>query len=386
MSNLEPLVQFGPWCYRATVGKVWLETQDETSAVLLEPRLQKLLNYFLLHPNQLLSKQQLIADVWPAGEGTDGAVMRAVGALRKTLGDNSQAPTYINTIPKKGYCWLADVKPLTSDRAGRLASRAAGAAGAAGAASAASAECVDVELSVISQHELPRAGRRWSEHKRFLSVAVLSLLVSCGIIAYGLTHLTLSSTYPAYTRIQPVSALNGREQLPTISTYHQMLWFQHQPTGRAQWHWVRQSLDQTSIQHASSHFNAIGVGVLLENHLLFSAEVAGQCGIYRQRMMPVMQPERQIGSCRQWLRDGLVLHQGHLYWLDSIDEGSHFQLWQSPVQRDSEPLQAQPIFETPLSALQIHRLLFFQESLYILAQVSFFQTDLIRVHPESGKW
>ena len=371
MSNLEPLVQFGPWCYRAAVGKVWLETQDETSAVLLEPRLQKLLNYFLLHPNQLLSKQQLITDVWPAGEGTDGAVMRAVGALRKALGDNSQAPTYIKTIPKKGYCWLAEVKPLTSDQASRFVSHA---------------EHSDEKLPVSHQHEQAGSKQRRPEHKRFLSVAVLSLLLSCGIIAYGLTHLTLSSAYPVYTRIQPVSALNGREQLPTVSTDHQMLWFQHQPTNQTQWHWVRQSLDQTTIQHASSYFDAIGIGVLLENHLLFSAEVAGHCGLYRQRMMPVMQPERQIGSCRQWLRHGLALQQGVLYWLDRMDDSVHFQLWQSSVHRDSEQLQPKPLLETPLSALQIHRLLFFQEYLYILAQVSFFQTDLIRVHPDSGQW
>ncbi|MDP4536230.1 winged helix-turn-helix domain-containing protein [Alkalimonas collagenimarina] len=366
MSNLEPLVQFGPWCYRATVGKVWLAAKDETSAVLLEPRLQKLLNYFLLHPNQLLSKNQLIADVWPAGEGTDGAVMRAVGALRKILGDNTQAPSFINTIPKKGYCWLATVTPLTSDQAG-----------------------LTVALDDASAPREPEAQgfrQEWLQHKRFLSLAVLSLVLSCGIIAYGLTHLTLSSVQPTYTRIQPVSALNGREQSPLVSDYHQMLWYQHQPAGQQQWHWVRQSLDQVSVQHATSYFSAMGSGVMVDNHMLFSAEQAGHCGIYLQRMIPVMQAERQIGSCRLWLRNGLAWHQSQLYWLDRTDKHGYFQLWQSPVQFDSEQLRAEPVLETPLRALQIFRVLVWQEHLYVLAQVSFFQTDLIRIRLDSNKW
>lgn len=366
MSNLEPLVQFGPWYYRATVGKVWLATEDESFGVMLEPRLQKLLNYFLLHPHQLLSKDQLIADVWPAGEGTDGAVMRAIGALRKTLGDSSQAPTFINTIPKKGYYWLADVTPLTSGQA---------------------LSVKDVDTSIHRIHEPKHHGSfyEWSKPKRFFSLAVLSLVLSCGIIAYGLTYLTLSTTQPVYTRIQPISALNGREQLPWFSQQHSILWYQHQAAEQQQWHWVRQSRDQSSVQHAMSSFNAMSSGIERGHDMVFSAVSSGYCGIYLQRMVPLMQPERQIGSCQQWLRHGMALQQDQLFWFDSED-GYHFHVWRSEVQSDTVQLQAERVLASPLRALQILRLLSWQDRLYALVQVSLFQTDLVRLRSDSEEW
>lgn len=363
MSKLEPLVQFGPWCYRASVGKLWLAVANESTATTLEPRLQKLLNYFLLHSNQLLSKNQLIEDVWPAGEGTDGAVMRAVGALRKLLQDNTQAPVFIATIPKKGYCWLAELVPLTSPKAEVL----------------------------TQQHQLPAkseplepAVTRQSD-RQFILLAVISLLLSCGILAYGLTHLTLGSHQPALTRIEPVSALNGREQLPVWDPTQRSLLYQHQASGQSGWQWVLQSEQQTTPMYAPSLFQALGKPAWLGTAIYFNAISQHDCGLYRQTVTPDFSVPERLASCDKWLRAGLVQFNHQLYWLDQLPgHQAQFQLWRSKSpETDFAP---KPLLTTPIPALNIHRLLVHDQALYLLAQVSFSQTQLIRIQPEDGSW
>ncbi|MEE2001096.1 winged helix-turn-helix domain-containing protein [Alkalimonas sp. MEB108] len=363
MSKLEPLVQFGPWCYRASVGKLWLAVANESTATTLEPRLQKLLNYFLLHSNQLLSKNQLIEDVWPAGEGTDGAVMRAVGALRKLLQDNTQAPVFIATIPKKGYCWLAELVPLTSPKAEVL----------------------------TQQHPLPAKSEPLGQavarqsNRQFILLAVISLLLSCGILAYGLTHLTLGSHQPALTRIEPVSALNGREQLPVWDPTLRSLLYQHQASGQSGWQWVLQSEQQTTAIYAPSMFQALGKPAWLGAAIYFNAVDQQGCGVYQQTVVPVFSTPERLAGCEKWLRAGLVQFNHQLYWLDQLPgQQARFQLWRSKhPETDFVP---EPLLTTPIPALDIHRLLVHDQALYLLAQVSFSQTQLIRIQPEDGSW
>ncbi|SDZ97824.1 winged helix-turn-helix domain-containing protein [Alkalimonas amylolytica] len=365
MSKLEPLVQFGPWCYRASVGKLWLAVGNESTAITLEPRLQKLLNYFLLHPNQLLSKNQLIEDVWPASEGTDGAVMRAVGALRKLLKDNTQAPVFIATIPKKGYCWLAELVPLTSPKA------------------------VDATQkdSTQSTRATPELKTPSQSNRQFILLAVMSLLISCGILAYGLTHLTLGSHQPVLTRIEPVSALNGREQLPVWNPSQRSLLYQHQASGQTDWQWVLQAEQQMSPVYAPMMFKALGKPVWLGTAIYFNAIGQDDCGLYRQTVLPEFSTPERLTHCEQWLRAGLVQLNNQLYWLDKLPgHQSRFQLWRSQSAATEPGFVPEPLLDTPLPALEIHRLLVHDEALYVLAQVSFSQTQLIRIQPENGSW
>ncbi|MEE2023339.1 winged helix-turn-helix domain-containing protein [Alkalimonas mucilaginosa] len=366
MSNLEPLVQFGPWHYRATLGKLWLAAADESEAITLEPRLQKLLNYFLLHPGQLLSKNQLIADVWPAGEGTDAAVMRAVGALRKELADTTQSPQFISTIPKKGYCWLADVEPLTSSRARR------------------SGAGYRLDTIYSNDDRFAEAGR--PRHRNFLLVAVLSLLLSCGIIAYGLTYLTLGAGQTVYTRLEPVSALNGREQLPKWHPQHSFLLYQHQPVDQKNWRWVIQSEQRSSLLYSPYSYNALGKAAWRNDSIFFSAVTDAKCVIYQQQVFPDFGEPDGFMPCERWIRHGLAVVDNVLYWLD-LQPGhqAQFQLWRS---RDTAQARytKEAVLSEPIKALQVHRLVRHQQYLYALVQVSFSQTKLIQIQPDDGSW
>ncbi|GLX78246.1 hypothetical protein tinsulaeT_15860 [Thalassotalea insulae] len=83
----------------------------------LEPMMVELLSYFCQHPDQIVSKDQLIEQVWLGRIVTDNAVSRLVTKLRKVFDDDARQPTFIATFPKKGYKFIAPVGRLTDKKA-----------------------------------------------------------------------------------------------------------------------------------------------------------------------------------------------------------------------------------------------------------------------------
>lgn len=68
-----------------------------------------LLCFLAKHPGQVHSRIDLANKVWPNVVVGDEAINRAIFALRNALGDDAKKPQYIETIPKKGYRFLAEV-------------------------------------------------------------------------------------------------------------------------------------------------------------------------------------------------------------------------------------------------------------------------------------
>lgn len=78
--------------------------------VTLTPKAVTLLEYLMTHPDELISRNRLMDVVW----GWDYAVgTRAIDTriaeLRRVLGDNANAPQYIETVPSQGYRFLGEV-------------------------------------------------------------------------------------------------------------------------------------------------------------------------------------------------------------------------------------------------------------------------------------
>lgn len=57
----------------------------------------------------VVSKQQLIDRVWSTEFVTENALTHAITELRTKLGDDAKNPTYIETIPRRGYRIVAPV-------------------------------------------------------------------------------------------------------------------------------------------------------------------------------------------------------------------------------------------------------------------------------------
>src|SRR2546423_11698480 len=82
-------------------------TSPSGRLVRIEPKAFDLLVYFTEHPEETLSRERLVADVWGGKFITDDAVMVAVYALRQAFDDGSRSPRFIETIRGSGYRWIA---------------------------------------------------------------------------------------------------------------------------------------------------------------------------------------------------------------------------------------------------------------------------------------
>jgi TolB-like protein/DNA-binding winged helix-turn-helix (wHTH) protein/Flp pilus assembly protein TadD len=77
----------------------------------------KLLEILLEHPGEVVTREELRSRVW-ADESFgdfDQAVNIAIAKLRSALGDSAENPRFIETLPKRGYRFIADVSVVDAD-------------------------------------------------------------------------------------------------------------------------------------------------------------------------------------------------------------------------------------------------------------------------------
>ncbi len=76
----------------------------------IESKIMEVLVYLSEHTGDVVSKEQMIQTVWGRASVTDEVLTNAISELRKALGDDAKNPRFIQTIPKKGYRLLAEVR------------------------------------------------------------------------------------------------------------------------------------------------------------------------------------------------------------------------------------------------------------------------------------
>jgi TolB-like protein/DNA-binding winged helix-turn-helix (wHTH) protein/Tfp pilus assembly protein PilF len=76
----------------------------------LEPRQMDVLMYLAGRRGEVVSADALIGEVWKGIVVSDDAVYQCISKLREALGDDSQNPRYIETIPKRGYRLIAPAR------------------------------------------------------------------------------------------------------------------------------------------------------------------------------------------------------------------------------------------------------------------------------------
>jgi transcriptional activator of cad operon len=81
-----------------------------TQRISLESKTAEVLSYFCQHPDRIISRDELIEQVWQGQLVTDNAVTRVIAKLRKDLNDEAKSSRFIVTYPKKGYRFIASVQ------------------------------------------------------------------------------------------------------------------------------------------------------------------------------------------------------------------------------------------------------------------------------------
>jgi TolB-like protein/DNA-binding winged helix-turn-helix (wHTH) protein/Flp pilus assembly protein TadD len=77
----------------------------------------KLLEILLEHPGEVVTREELRSRVWPSESfgDFDQALNIAIGKLRSALGDSAESPRFIETLPKRGYRFIADVSVVDTE-------------------------------------------------------------------------------------------------------------------------------------------------------------------------------------------------------------------------------------------------------------------------------
>lgn len=108
--NLERKVgrqRLGEWEFLAATGE--LRRRGEVRR--LEPRAAKALDLLLAADGELVSQEQLIAEVWGGRSLSENSVAVVIGQLRKALDDDAREARLIETIPKRGYRLRIGIEP-----------------------------------------------------------------------------------------------------------------------------------------------------------------------------------------------------------------------------------------------------------------------------------
>jgi TolB-like protein/DNA-binding winged helix-turn-helix (wHTH) protein/Tfp pilus assembly protein PilF len=101
-------IRFDGWHVDFASGEI---TKDGRTQRLQDQPLQ-ILDELTGHAGEVVSRESLIARLWPKGVVEfDTGLNTAVRKLRSALGDDADTPRYIETLPRKGYRFIAPLAP-----------------------------------------------------------------------------------------------------------------------------------------------------------------------------------------------------------------------------------------------------------------------------------
>jgi eukaryotic-like serine/threonine-protein kinase len=76
----------------------------------LSPKAWEVLNVLIAHRGRVVEKQMLMDEVWPGTFVEENNLAFNISVLRKVLGENAATPKFIETVPKRGYRFIAPVE------------------------------------------------------------------------------------------------------------------------------------------------------------------------------------------------------------------------------------------------------------------------------------
>jgi DNA-binding winged helix-turn-helix (wHTH) protein len=107
-------LRFGPYELDVDAGQL----RRDDRVIRLPPQPFKLLWLLTSRPGRLLSRDEIRAALWTGDTFIDfeQGVNFAIKQVREALGDDSENPLYIQTVPKRGYRFIAPVDGATAPK------------------------------------------------------------------------------------------------------------------------------------------------------------------------------------------------------------------------------------------------------------------------------
>ena len=190
MEPLRPtsVVRFGTYEVSLQSGEV----RKAGLRIRVQQQPMRLLEILLERPGEVVTREELCSRVWPNENfgDFDLALNIAIGKLRSALGDSAENPRFIETLPKRGYRFIADVSIVDGEPRPKRPGSASG--------DLAETEATDkreaVTLVVAPRRQL------WTAPRIMVAVAIALILP---ILAFWLFH----SREPALVGIRSLAVL-----------------------------------------------------------------------------------------------------------------------------------------------------------------------------------
>ena len=103
-----PGLKFGPFELDLRTG----ELSRDGRKLRLQGQPVRVLSILTSRAGQLVSREELRAELWPEDTFVDfdHGLNNSVNRIREALGDSASAPKYIETLPKQGYRFIAEIR------------------------------------------------------------------------------------------------------------------------------------------------------------------------------------------------------------------------------------------------------------------------------------
>ena len=111
-SWLEAGFLLGDWEIRPRHGTLLRRAQPPAEPVRVEPRVMAVLVCLARHAGDVVTRDELVAEVWSGRVVSDEAVSRCISLLRQVFADDSREPRFIRTISRIGYTLLTTPAPV----------------------------------------------------------------------------------------------------------------------------------------------------------------------------------------------------------------------------------------------------------------------------------
>lgn len=168
-------IHFGPF----RIDQQRQEVTRNGSRLKLQGKVYQVLVILLEKPGEVVTRDELRVRLWPADTHVnyDANVNTTVNKLRQALGDSTEKPLYIETIPRKGYCLL--VLPEVTNKSGN-------------------ANLGPSESAALSGPEAtPKSGGlQFSKSDVWIVLGVIGLILVGMLLGAGITRLWISHAAP----------------------------------------------------------------------------------------------------------------------------------------------------------------------------------------------
>ncbi|MFI5057149.1 MAG: transcriptional regulator [Candidatus Acidiferrales bacterium] len=188
LSTMPRYIRFGPF----QIDQQREEVTQNGTRLKLQGKVYQVLLALLEKPGEVVTREELRQRLWPAETQVnyDANVNTTVNKLRQSLGDSSDKPIYVETIPRKGYCFVA--QPEFSEHPAPSHQRAAT------STTTSAGESVQTQAQ---QRQSTSGGTRLADSSFWVTLGVIGLvlagmLLGAGIATLWNTHLAPVNPWP----------------------------------------------------------------------------------------------------------------------------------------------------------------------------------------------